>query len=82
MSAPHEPSDRWHYRVRVRLVRETPGAFGLALRCAGDIADAFRSELAPLAREQFMCEYIDAKNRLISREIVRTGHVSIAERGM
>ena len=78
MSAAHEPADRWHYRVRVRLVREKSGSFGPALRCAGDIADAFRSELAPLDREQFMCVHLDAKNRLISREIVSIGHLTAA----
>src|SRR4029079_14093063 len=41
-------ADRWHYRVRVRLVREKSGVFGPALRCAGDIAKAFQSELAGL----------------------------------
>ena len=71
-------ADRWHYRVRVRLVREKSGAFGPELRCAGDIADAFRSEMANLDREQFLCCHLDAKNRLISREVVSIGHLTAA----
>ena len=69
---------RWHYRVRVRLVRERAGAFGMSLCCAGDIAAAFSQELGLLDREHFICAHLDAKNRLISRETVSVGHLTAA----
>ena len=78
MTAAPDPPDRWHYRVRVRLVREKSGAFGPVLRCAGDIAALFRAELAGLDREQFTCIHLDAKNRLISREVISIGHLTAA----
>ena len=69
---------RWHYRVRVRLVRERSGTFGPTLRCAGDIVSAFGAEFRSLDREQFACVHLDVKNRLISREVVSIGHLSAA----
>ncbi len=68
----------WHYRVRVRLVRERAGAFGPTLRCAGDIVAALGPEMTALDREQFVCCHLDVKNRLISREVVSIGHLSSA----
>jgi len=73
-----EPRSRWHYRVRVQLVKERAGAFGPAFNCAGDIAAFFAAELGHLDREQFVCCHLDVKNRLISREVVSVGHLSSA----
>jgi len=64
MSAP----PRWNYRVRVHLVRER----------AGDIAAVLGPELVGLDREQFACCHLDAKNRLLSRELVSVGHLTTA----
>lgn len=72
------PAPRWHYRVRVRLVRERVGEFGPALCCAGDIAAALGAELAALDREHFFALHLDAKNRLVSRELVSIGHLTAA----
>lgn len=68
----------WHYRVRVRLVRERVGRFGPTITCAGDIAALLTPELARLDREHFICLHLDVKNRLISRETVSIGHLSAA----
>lgn len=68
----------WHYRVRVRLVRERAGRFGPSLCCAGDIAALVAPDLARLDREQFMALHLDPKNRLISREVVSIGHLTAA----
>ena len=68
----------WHYRVRVRLVRERAGKFGPTLSCAGDIAALVSAEMVGLDREQFMALHLDPKNRLISREIVSIGHLTAA----
>lgn len=70
--------DDWHYRVRVRLVKERSGAFGPALCCAGDIAALMTPELARLDREQFWALHLDPKNRLVSREVVSIGHLTSA----
>lgn len=69
---------KWHYRVRVRLVRERAGRFGPTLCCAGDIAALMIPEMANLDREHFVCLHLDVKNRLISRETVSVGHLSAA----
>lgn len=69
---------RWHYRVRVRLVRERVGAFGPILACSGDIAAIMAPEIAHLDREQFVALHLDCKNRLISREVVSIGHLTSA----
>jgi DNA repair protein RadC len=69
---------KWHYRVRVRLVREKAGTFGPAFHCAGDIAAALRDELGALDREQFCVLHLDVRHRLISREVVSIGHLSSA----
>lgn len=69
---------QWNYRVRVRLVRERAGRFGPTITCAGDIAALLTPELACLDREQFVCLHLDAKNRLISREVVSIGHLTAA----
>jgi DNA repair protein RadC len=68
----------WHYRVRVRLVRERAGLFGPTVACAGDIAALVAPELLALDREQFVALHLDIKNRLISREIVSIGHLTAA----
>jgi DNA repair protein RadC len=68
----------WHYRVRVRLVRERAGKFGPALCCAGDIAALASPDLVHLDREQFVALHLDPKNRLISREVVSIGHLTAA----
>ena len=73
-----EPAPRFHYRVRVRLVRERAGAFGPLLSCAGDIAALMAPELNTLDREQFVALHLDTKNRLLSREVVSIGHLSAA----
>jgi len=67
---------RWNYRVR--LVRERAGVFGPALSCAGDIASLIAPEPMGLDREQFVALHLDAKNRLISREVVSVGHLTAA----
>lgn len=69
---------KWHYRVRVRLVREPLGRFGPSICCAGDIAALLSPELASLDREHFVCLHLDAKNRLMSREAVSIGHLTSA----
>ena len=71
-------SAAWHYRVRVRLVRERAGEFGPSLCCAGDIAALLGPEMLALDREQFVCCHLDCKNRLISREVVSIGHLTAA----
>jgi DNA repair protein RadC len=68
----------WQYRVRVRLVRERLGRFGPTIACAGDIAALLTPELVRLDREQFVALHLDAKNRLISREVVSVGHLTSA----
>ena len=68
----------WHYRVRVRLVRERAGTPSPALRRAADIAALLGPEMMHLDREQFVCCHLDVKNRLISREVVSIGHLSAA----
>jgi DNA repair protein RadC len=68
----------WHYRVRVRLVRERAGKFGPSLCCAGDIAALCSPDMAHLDREQFVALHVDPKNRLISREVVSIGHLTAA----
>jgi DNA repair protein RadC len=68
----------FHYRVRVRLVRERAGQFGPSLCCAGDIAAFLAPEMLRLDREQFVALHLDAKNRLISREVVSIGHLTAA----
>lgn len=72
------PAPRWHYRVRVRLVREAVGRFGPELHCSGDVATTLGAELAHLDREQFVCAHLDVKNRLLSRELVSVGHLTSA----
>ena len=69
---------KWQYKVRVRLVRERAGRFGPTICCAGDIAALLTPEIASLDREQFVCLHLDAKNRLISREVVSIGHLTAA----
>ena len=69
---------KWNYRVRVRLVRERAGRFGPTITCAGDIAALLTPEIASLEREQFLALHLDAKNRLISREVVSIGHLTAA----
>ena len=69
---------QWHYRVRVRLVRERAGVFGPMLACAGDIAALMAGELTNLDREQFIALHLDAKHGLISREVVSMGHLTAA----
>ena len=68
----------WHYRVRVRLVRERVGRYGPTISSAGDIAALMTSELGRLDREHFVCLHLDVKNKLISRETVSIGHLSAA----
>ena len=68
----------WHYRVRVRLVRDRSGTFGPAFHCAGDIAAALGAEIASHDREHFVVLHLDVKNRLVSREVVSIGHLSCA----
>ena len=68
----------WHYRVRVRLVRERAGTPSPSLRSAADIAALLGPEMMHLDREQFVCCHLDVKNRLISREVVSIGHLSAA----
>ena len=68
----------YQYHVRVRLVRERVAAFGPSLSCAGDIAALMTPLLKDLDREQFWCLHLDAKNRLISREMVSVGHLTAA----
>ena len=68
----------WHYRVRVRLVRERVGRFGPTICCAGDIAALLTPEIARLDREHFVRIDLDAKNRLLSREVVSVGHLTAA----
>lgn len=69
---------QWQYKVRVRLVRERAGRFGPSLSCAGDIAALVADDLVQLDREQFVALHLDAKNRLISREVVSLGHLTSA----
>ena len=69
---------RFSYRVRVRLVRERAGAFGPTITCAGDIAALLTPELASLDRETFLALHLDAKNRLLAREVVSLGHLTAA----
>lgn len=64
---------KWHYRVRVRLVREPLGRFGPCIRCAGDIAAVLSPELASRDREHFVSLHLDAKNRLMSHETASIG---------
>lgn len=71
-------SAAFHYRVRVRLVRERAGEFGPMLCCAGDIAAFVSPEMIRLDREQFVALHLDPKNRLISREVVSIGHLTAA----
>lgn len=68
----------WQYRVRVRLVRERVGRFRPTISCAGDIAELMIPQVANLDREQFIRLDLDAKNRLISREVVSIGHLTSA----
>lgn len=68
----------WQYRVRVRLVKERVGRFGPTISCAGDIAELMIPQVANLDREQFIRLDLDAKNRLISREVVSIGHLTSA----
>jgi DNA repair protein RadC len=71
-------ASRFHYRVRVRLVKEPAGRFGPAFHCADDVARALGPELVDCDREQFLCCHLDVKNRLISREVVSVGHLTSA----
>jgi DNA repair protein RadC len=66
------------YRVRVRIVRERAGRFGPTICCAGDIAALLTPEIAKLDRETFVRLDLDAKNRLLSREVVSIGHLTAA----
>ncbi len=68
----------WHYRVRVRLVRERVGRFGPTICCAGDIAALLTPDLTKLDREHFVVLHLDAKGRLLSREVVSIGHLTAA----
>lgn len=74
-----EPSPPlWHYRVRVKLVKERAGRFGPAFHCSGDIVSTIGLELARGDREHFVCCHLDVRNRLLSRETVSIGHLTSA----
>ena len=53
-------------------------AFGPTICCAGDVVTLMEPEMLALDREQFVCCHLDAKNRLISREVVSIGHLTAA----